>query len=338
MRMLLTGMSIVALCATTMLLLPAPASAQVVELLPNLRPFPAFNVQLGTSTSSGPKEIRFSTRSWNSGDGPLELVAGGLDDSGGQNVFQRVYNSDGTFQDYFAGTFVYHPSHNHFHFGDYALYSLDPVNAPGASSKNGSKTTFCVMDTNKIDGSLPGAPQNAVYATCGNQVQGMSVGWADTYGSQLAGQSVDFSGNPSGDYCLTITIDPKGRLQEIDETDNIVSSLLRVDLASSTVTVLDPFTCNPARVQSISPKTGKAGTQVNVVITGQNFAEGMPVTFGGGSGPAPSVSNVVVDPSGTTITATVTIKKGKPGKDPVWDLHVGSGALGVLPNIFTVTP
>jgi len=38
---------------------------------------------------------------------------------------------------------------------------------------------------------------------------------------------------------------------------------------------------------------------------------------------------------GTTIKANVTIKKGKPGKDPVWDLRVGSG---LLFGAFTVTP
>jgi hypothetical protein len=199
---------------------------------------------------------------------------------------------------------------------------------------NGSKTTFCVMDTNKIDGSLPGAPQNAVYATCGNVVQGMSVGWADTYGYHLEGQSVDLGGNPSGDYCLTIIIDPKEVLQEIDETDNTVSSLLRIDLAASTVTVLDAFSCTPVTVATISPASGKAGAKVPVVIRGTNFEPGMAVSFGGGSGPAPQASNIEFVTS-NEIHAIVTVKKGKPGRDPVWDVHVGSG---VLVGGFTVTP
>lgn len=59
-----------------------------------------------------------------------ELIAGATS-SQGQDVYQRVYNSDGTYTDYFAGTFVWHPAHNHFHFNDYALYSLSPINAPG---------------------------------------------------------------------------------------------------------------------------------------------------------------------------------------------------------------
>ena len=44
------------------------------------------------------------------------------------------------------------------------------------------------MDTTKIDARLPGAPRKSVYSTCYANVQGMSVGWGDTYGSYLAGQ------------------------------------------------------------------------------------------------------------------------------------------------------
>ena len=154
-----------------------------------------------------------------------------------------MYNSDGTYEDYFAGTFVYHPAHNHFHFNGYALYQLEPINAPGGSPKSGSKTTFCIMDTNKIDGSLPGAPQQAVYSVCGNTIQGMSVGWADTYGYTLEGQSVDITGNPTGDYCLSIQIDPNGRLLETNDNDNVASSLVHIDVERSTVTVVNGSGC-----------------------------------------------------------------------------------------------
>jgi hypothetical protein len=61
----------------------------------------------------------------------------------------------------------------------------------------------------------------------------------------------------------------------------------------------------------------------------------MGVSFEGGSGPPPTAGNVVVSADGTTIQATVTVKKGKPGKDPVWDVRVGSG---LLPSGFTVVP
>ena len=338
MRKRLLGLGALALgaaIALTFLYAPA-ASAQAAELRPNLQPFPAFDISLSTNLSTGGKQLMFSTRSWNKGPGPLELVAGEIV-SGGQNVYQRVYSSDGTFQDYFAGTFVWHPAHNHFHFGNYALYYLEPINANGGTPKSGNKTTFCVMDTNLISTSLPGAPATAHYSTCGNTIQGMSVGWADTYSSFLEGQSVDITGNPSGDYCLTIQIDPKGRLLETDESDNTVSSLLRIDVEQGRVTVLNSTNCTPGgavQVASITPATGKVGSTQQVTITGTGFAAGMGVSFDGGSGPAPGVSGVWVQ-SATTIVATVTVKRGKPGKDAVWDVRVGSG---VLFGGFTVVP
>jgi hypothetical protein len=336
------GVRILSLCCLlTAVLLFAPVAWSQTELRPNLRPLPAFNLQLNTDLSTGGKEIRFSVTSYNWGVGPLELRAGDTG-SQGQNVNQRIYKSDGTFTDHFAGTFVWHPTHNHFHFGDYALYALAPINAPGGSPKSGTKTTFCVMDITKVDLSLPGAPQQAVYAVCGDTVQGMSVGWGDTYVSTLPGQSINITGNPSGDYCLTIQIDPKGRLCEADEatdcgasTDNSASSLLRIDVERNTVTVLDNTGCavgGEVVVASLEPATAAPGSTVPVTIKGSGFVPGASVSFEGGSGPPPAAKNVVVVDE-NTVKADVTVKKGKPGKDPVWDVRVGSG---ILSNGFTV--
>ena len=161
----------------------------------------------------------FSATTWNNGDGPLVLVAGETDPDALRNrkVYQRVFLSDGTFHDRVAGDFVWHPSHNHFHFEDYAVYTLQPFNAPGASARTSAKTSFCVMDTTAVDTTLPRAPNKPVYATCGNAMQGMSVGWGDTYTNQLPGQSIDLTGLPDGDYKLVIEADPKKRLLEINE-------------------------------------------------------------------------------------------------------------------------
>lgn len=52
--------------------------------------------------------------------------------NGKQQVFQRVFNGGGSSL-FFAGWFEWHAGYNHFHFDDYALYTLQPVNAPGAS-------------------------------------------------------------------------------------------------------------------------------------------------------------------------------------------------------------
>jgi hypothetical protein len=213
-----------------------PASA-AVDLTPNLKALPAR--QLLMEQAGGTVKLRFSVTSWNGGAGVLELWAGEVDNQAQkQRVYQRIYATDGSFREVMAGSFVWHPTHFHTHFEDYALYTLRPVGAPGGSSRMGSKTTFCVMDTDLIDGSLPGSPSSAVYNSCNNTLQGMSVGWGDTYSYQLPGQEIDVTGLTPGDYYLSVDVDPANRIEEGDETDNSSTILVRLDPAAGTAVVL----------------------------------------------------------------------------------------------------
>jgi hypothetical protein len=314
----------------------APPSRQVLELKPNLQAFPAGNLAIVQDISGAP-QLMFSATTWNNGDGPLVLVAGETDPATlKQKVYQRVFLSDGTFYDRVAGDFVWHPSHNHFHFEDYAVYTLQPFNAPGASARTSAKTSFCVMDNTAVDTTLPRAPNKPVYVICGNAMQGMSVGWGDTYTNQLPGQSIDLTGLPDGDYTLVIEADPKKRLLELNDSDNSSCVLLHIGVASLKLDVLDSTGCSSTGstvgVSSITPNAAPQGSITPVTITGSNFAPGMGVSFENGSGARPVASNVTVVDS-TTITATVTVTTGGPKNDRVWDVRVGSG---VLPNGFTV--
>ncbi len=328
--------AMIAIIACAALTSGTSSGQTVTDRPPNLKPLPASGVTLGTD-SAGVSTLRLSATSWNNGTGPLQLEAGAIDTgSGKQQVLQRVFLSDGSSYVRTAGYFEWHEGHNHFHFNDYALYTLQPVNAPGGSSRTGSKTTFCVMDTTSVDTSLPGAPQTPYYTSCGRFIQGMSVGWGDTYGSELPGQEIDFTGNADGTYQLRIEVDPKKVLIEANENDNVSCVLLDIRKPNR-VTVLDSSgSCSS--VVSITPNTAHIGTTVQVSITGYGFTQGMPVSFEGGTGPRPVASNIVLasDTSTTdTITATVTVPyKKQASKNPVWDLRVGSG---VLPDAFTVT-
>lgn len=135
---------------------------------------------------------------------------------------------------------MWHPGHQHFHFEDYALYTLQPVGAPGLSQRTSAKTTFCVVDTDHVDPNLGNS--NPVYAFCGVDVQGMSVGWGDTYRNQLSGQSISLTGLPDGYYKLVIEVDPKKRVVETDDTNNVACSLLYLDITNRTVAE-DPDGC-----------------------------------------------------------------------------------------------
>ena len=318
------------------------SAQQVVERLPNIQALPAFEVSAGLNQIYRNPEIRFSVTTVNVGDGPLEFI-GGETGRGKQNIYQRIYLSDGTSYDRRVGAYVWHPEHMHIHVENYANYVLQALNAPGNSRRTGQKTSFCIMDTDKY-GTLGSSQPH--YTTCENTVQGMSVGWGDTYHSHLAGQEIDLTGLPDGDYTLTVQADPLGRFTESTTTDN--NSCIRIRLAgiatSPSVTVLNPTTCSTGggggggtvTVTSITPNSGKIGDLIPVDIVGTNFTNGIAVSFQNGSGAKLTVSDVVVD-SPTAISALVTVQKSGSTRnaDTVWDLRVGTA---VLSEAFVVLP
>ena len=304
-------------------LVDSRASFAQTDMLPNLSPRPASEISVATNLSNGHLLLRFAAVNTNVGIGPLELRAGGINGTG-QEVNQRIYRSDGSFYDRLAGTMTYHPQHNHFHFNNFALYTLTSVANNTGSGQVSEKTSFCVEDTTQIDLSLPGAPRSGVYTTCNPDVQGLSVGWGDRYGPGLDGQSIDITGDPEGDYDLTIETDPADQLIETNESDNVSCIRLHINPTAKTAQALG--ICGAVTVASMTPNTAQAGTAMSVTITGTGFSSGMAVGFENGTGGAPVVSNVRVVNS-TTITATVTVKKGGGKQVRYWDLRVGSGTL-----------
>lgn len=104
--------------------------------------------------------------------------------------------------------FEYSACHRHYHFSGYALYELFGSD-PGASTATspplltGRKQAFCLEDFERDPGTATAGP---AFYTCANQ--GISVGWADTYGSYLDGQWLDITGIAPGQYWLRVTINP----------------------------------------------------------------------------------------------------------------------------------
>jgi hypothetical protein len=329
--------------AFVLLAVVGTASAQqVVETLPDITPLPAFEVSAGLNLVYRNPELRFSVTTANLGDGRLEFV-GGETGRGKQNIYQRIYLSDGSFYDRRVGAYVWHPEHQHIHVENYAAYALQALNAPGNSKRTGQKTSFCVMDTDRIGTSGSNQPY---YINCDSTVQGMSVGWGDTYHSHLAGQEIDLTGLPDGDYTLSVVVDPNGRMRELSTADNTSCIKLRITgiATSPAVTVTNPTSCGAGAppgggtvtVTSITLNSGKIGDLMPVAITGAGFTPGVAVSFENGSGAKLIVSDVVVE-SSSAISAIVTIQKqGNPRTaDTVWDLRVGDG---VLRDAFVVLP
>jgi hypothetical protein len=184
---------------------------------------------------SSQKLLRFSNAVPNIGAGALELY-GNVQPDGTTYAYQRVFNDNGTYSDYLAGTFVFadHASHNHWHFDDFADYNLRSVTAGdgvGAIVATSQKVSFCLMDVTRYD---PGAG-SARYG-CNNQ--GISVGWADVYDRDLDGQWIDITSAPNGTYWLESLADPADRLSEANNVNNASRLKIQIDKAANRVTIL----------------------------------------------------------------------------------------------------
>lgn len=173
----------------------------------------------------GRVHIRLSNSTPNIGLGPLELFPGNVTGEG-QQVFQRVQISGGGFFDRFAGSFVFHVAHNHFHFEDWAKFSIRevlPGDGVGKILAGGRKTSFCLLDSTRYFGQTPAGPVPLVpqFVLCGDAQQGISVGWEDIYFKELPDQWIDITNLGPGTYWLESEVDPSNRIQEMDETNNV---------------------------------------------------------------------------------------------------------------------
>jgi len=343
----------------TLLFCIATTAFAATDLLPNLKPKPAFDMFLQYDGLGG-KKLVLSALTGNIGTGPIELRAGEVVGPDSQNVYQRVYRDDGTYYDNLAGIFIYHDAHGHFHFDDYAEYVLEAVNAPVALQRTGHKTSFCLLDTDKVDRHLEGAPKKPYYKTCGKTFQGISVGWGDSYPYYLPDQDIDVTGLPTGDYKLVIISDPKNLLLESNDSDNTSEVIIHLDMEGMFVTLsneggggnTDPaneelLTCDSATGSVTDPQSGVSLTCIDpntifagasrddVMIYGAGFSNGLSVNLKNGAGPTPKITDIIVVDE-NTMRISLTTKRGGPRSSTrIWDVQVGNV---ILPNSFAVFP
>jgi hypothetical protein len=190
------------------------------------------------------KCLRFDSPFANIGEGPYEAEVRHQPD-GSSQVWQRVFHSDGGYHERFVDDAELHKTHGHFHVTNLAVNRLWLSNAGGDKlgsepASTGKKTGFCHGDTDNVwfgrkgdaartylDGSScfglsafpPTSPQGPF---------GISVGWADTYSYEIAGQYIEISGVPDGYYLLESEINPLHTVAESDSTDNSIFVLIRI--------------------------------------------------------------------------------------------------------------
>ena len=214
------------------------ARAAPRELLPDLQIMPPRELYIEEGVDA--RKLRFSTTVVNTGEGPLDL-AGSYDTASGiTTATQRIQRDDGSTIERLVGTFVYHPGHEHWHFDDFTMLELWTYDSDGRlvdMKATTGKATFCAVDEVLTYGSLPYVPDGPSFLECGQGVQGISVGWSDTYTADLIGQELDITGLPDGRYAVRTVADPAERLRETNDGNNDLT--VYVELRGGTIELLD---------------------------------------------------------------------------------------------------
>ena len=149
-----------------------------------------------------------------------------------------------------ASTYSIRP-HGHVHFANYAfyrLYEVAPDGGLGAQVAGGEKVSFCLIDSSPFDVNLPGAPHLPVYAQCERRTQGISVGWADVYTSDLDDQWIEVEDLPPGEYWFETIVDPYDNLIEADESNNVIRHKIVLGVAQYAPDALDVAGINEQRL------------------------------------------------------------------------------------------
>jgi hypothetical protein len=181
---------------------------------------------------------RYSQPIANIGEGPLELRES-TDSNFVQTIYQRIYDSGGGQPtESFVGTFPNaHPPYGHLYLVGIAEYRIRTVtngNGVGPVVASNVKTSYGLYDSDDYNTALPGAPSSSHY-TGSTQYLGISVGWGDLYPRTFAGQYIDVTGVPDGQYWLEAEVDPNDLLQETDNDNNITRVLVNLVVPEPTI-------------------------------------------------------------------------------------------------------
>lgn len=216
---------------------PAPAAVD----LPDLRSAPSFGISTDVERKrvqgpNGPATIvrdvlSFGALTWNAGPGRLEVEA--FREEGNTLDAYQVFFRDGVRAARQArGAMIWHdaPGHDHFHFQSFARYRLT-TNA-GAQVRSSGKNSWCIVDTNVVDTTLPGASSlnqdgfAGLSGGCGMDPGSlwarlsMSVGAGDLYYQSLAGQGFDITYLANGTYRILIEANPDQIIAEGSYANN----------------------------------------------------------------------------------------------------------------------
>lgn len=228
--------------------------SQSSSLLPDLIPLPAQDITI--RDNGWQKQLAFSTTYYNIGSGQLELVGDpnmrGLTEDHNRDVFQRIYRADNTFYYKLVGNFEWHQEHLHYHYSDFVDYILEPMSMEGDPLQQ-QKSTYCVRDVSRL--LVSDVPEvDARYKICSKELQGVSVGWGDTYFHTYGDQFFDITSLESGTYRLSFIVNPDNRLTESSTDNNTAFVILDIDTINNTVQTLESFPDELPKIEHVYEK------------------------------------------------------------------------------------
>ena len=179
--------------------------------------------------------LAFAATPWNAG--PAPLVVEGFRRPGEEvmDAFQYFRDEDGDV----VGRapvgemrFHAHPGHNHWHFLQFALFTLHDV--ADEELVRSRKQSYRLAPTDSIDLTVDRAWWGAgetLFTACGERDalwvrEVLQTGWGDTYFQFLPGQSFNITNLPNGWYTTRIQVNPLRSLFETDFSNNVEERLV----------------------------------------------------------------------------------------------------------------
>lgn len=173
----------------------------------------------------------------NQGKGPLEVLGRHGLERQKTKATQKILKVDGSTQNQDIGEFIFHSGHDHWHIENYTIFELWSLkdNNRDKLLATTNKMSFCLWDEQVYDLTLENASQVQKYVGCNNEVQGVSVGWSDTYDATAEGQELDLSNVSDGVYLVRSVINPDKKILESDYSNNEVN--LRVEIRGESLVI-----------------------------------------------------------------------------------------------------
>jgi hypothetical protein len=186
---------------------------------------------------SGRSYLNFGATAWNAGPGILAVEGFRDPDSTTMNAFQYFYENGEVVGKVDAGTLEYdsRPLHDHWHFRDFAAYSLLDENK--VKVLDSGKEAFCLAPTDPIDLTVDNAEWRPwltdLSTACGEEGslwirEVLQTGWGDTYAQYRPGQSFEITDLPNGTYFVKVLANPDGVLLEASSDNNVALRKIRL--------------------------------------------------------------------------------------------------------------